>query len=113
MPGGTTLQRGNEVFDQMCYFAAVTFPTLATNASGTSTLAVAGTLVGDLISWNLQAPPLHLVCDNVYVSAAGTLTFQWGTDATGVTGATVAVLLSVCRYENISQGITSMPTQIV
>jgi hypothetical protein len=99
--------------DQMLYFATVTFPTLGANASATNTLAVPGVLAGDLISWNLQSPPAHLQIDNIYVSASGVLTISWGTDATGITGATVAVLLSVCRYENISLGITTLPNAIV
>ena len=113
MPGGSTLQRGNEIFDQMVYSSAVTFPTLAANASSTTAITVNGVAVGDLVSWNMQAPPAHLTIDNVYVSAANTLQVQWGTDATGVTGATVAVLWSFCRGENVSLGgLASLPNGI-
>lgn len=113
MPGGSTVQRGNEIFDQMLYFPTVTFPTLGANASATNTLSVPGTLVGDLLSWNIQSLPAHLQIDNMYVSAAGVITITWGTDATGISTSTCAVLLSVCRYENISLGITSLPNAIV
>src|SRR5581483_3568288 len=106
MPGGTRAQLGNELFAQAIYVASVTFPTLAANASSDNTLAVAGVLPGDLISWNLQAPPAHIVLDNAYCSAAGVLTMRWSTDGTGVTGATVAVLFEVTRPENASLGLT-------
>jgi hypothetical protein len=113
MPGGSTLQRGNEIFDQMVYTPAVTFPTLATNASSTTAVTIPNASVGDLVSWNMQAPPAHLTIDNVYISAANTAQVQWGTDATGITGATVAVLWSFCRGENVSlNGVASLPNGI-
>jgi len=113
MPGGTRYQQGNEITDQVLYLSAVTFPTLAANASNTSTQSVPGVQVGDLIGWNLQAPPAHLVLDNAYVSANGTITFLWGTDGTGVTGATVNILLSVCRPENANLGLSALPAAVV
>jgi hypothetical protein len=113
MPGGSTVQRGNEILDQMTYLATVTFPTLAANASATTAVTMSGAAVGDLISWNMQAPPAHLTIDNVYVSAVNTLQVQWGTDATGITGATVPVLWSACRAENVSLGgLASLPNGI-
>lgn len=113
MPGSTTIQRGNELLDMLVYSAAVAFPTLAANASSTTAVTVQGAAVGDLVSWNMQAPAAHLTIDNVYVSAPNTLQVQWGTDGTGVTGATVNVLWSFCRGENVSLGgIASLPNGV-
>ena len=112
MPGGTRSQLGNELFGQMTYQASVTFPTLAANASSDNTLSVPGVLPGDMISWNLQAPPSHIILDNAYVSAAGVVTFRWSTDGTGVTGSTVAILLEITRPENSSAGVTSLPSSL-
>lgn len=109
MPGGTRSQLGNELFAQTLYLSSVTFPTLAANASSDNTASVPGVLPGDLISWNLQAPPSHLVLDNIYVSAAGTITLRWSTDATGVTGSTVALILEVTRPENL---YTTLPSSL-
>jgi hypothetical protein len=112
MPGGTRTQLGNELFAQALYLPAVTFPTLATNASGTNTVTVKGVLSGDLISWNMQAPPAHLVLDNAYVSANDTITLLWSSDVTGITGATVAIIFEVTRPENASMGLAALPSSI-
>lgn len=112
MPGGTRAQLGNELFAQALYLAAVTFPTLATSASSTNTLTVPGVLVGDLLSWNMQAPPAHIFLENAYVSAPNVITFSWTTDATGISTGTVPLLLEVTRPENASLGLTSLPTQV-
>lgn len=113
MPGGTRYQQGNEILDQMLYSPTVTFPTLGANASSTTAITLNGVIPGDMIGWNMQAPPAHLVIDNVYVSAPNVLQVQWGTDGTGVTGATVAVLWTVCRGDNTNLGITSLPAALV
>jgi len=113
MPGGSNPCLGNELFEQMLYLPSIAFPTLSANASADNTATVNGVLPGDLISWNLQAPPSHLVLDNVYVSAANTLSFRWSTDATGVTGANVAILLAIARSQYSSQGVNVLPNQLV
>ena len=112
MPGGTRAQLGNELFAQTLYLPSVTFPTLAANASGTNTATVKGVLPGDLIGWNMQAPPAHLVLDNIYVSAADTISIVWSSDATGISTGSVAVLLEVTRPENGSLGITNLPSSL-
>jgi hypothetical protein len=112
MPGGTRSQLGNELFSQDLYLPAVTYPTLATNASGTNTAIVNGVLPGDSIGWNMQAPPAHLVLDNIYVSAANTLTILWSSDVTGISTGTVPLLLQVARPENASMGLASLPSSI-
>lgn len=112
MPGGTRAQLGNELFSQTVINTAVTFPTLAANASGTNTVTLKGVLVGDLVSWNMQNPPAHLILDNIFVSAPDTLTITWSSDATGIATSTVQVLFEVTRPENASLGITNLPTSI-
>ncbi len=112
MPTGTRPQIGNVIFDSICYWPNVTFPTLAANVSTANTYAVAGIQVGDLLSWNIISPPAHLQVDNMYVSAAGTVTILWGTDSTGITGATTNLLVEVMRPENGSLGLTALPQNV-
>jgi hypothetical protein len=111
MPG-TRQQLGNEQFGQIIYIPAVTYPTLAANASADNTVTVLGALPGDLVSWNIQAPPVHLVLSNVYVSAANTLTIRWGTDATGISTGTIGVLFELIRTENQSLGLSALPNSL-
>jgi hypothetical protein len=113
MPGSSDIARGNEVLNYMFYLPSVTFPTLAANASGTSTVTLQGVLPLDLIGWNLQAPPAHLVLDNIYVSSANTLTLLWSSDSTGISTATVAVLGSVERATNAPLGTAGLPGAVV
>src|ERR1700740_1345617 len=108
MPGSSDIARGNEALNVLTYTAAVTFPTLGANASATSTLTIPGVQSLDCIGWNMQSPPAHLVIDNIYVSAANTVTILWGTDATGISGATVAVLFSVERASNAVMGSAAL-----
>lgn len=112
MPGGTRAQLGNELFGQAVYLSAVTYPTLATNASGSNTTTLKGALPGDVVGWNMQAPPAHLVLDNVYVSAPDTLTILWSSDVTGISTGTVAIVFEVARPENASLGLSSLPSSI-
>lgn len=114
MPGKSVSAMGNELFDILMYLPTVTFPTLAANASSTTTVTVPGLLPLDFVSWNLQAPAAHLFVSNMYVSAANVLTIQWGTDATGVTGATVAIELEAIRADGANLGFAaSMPPALV
>ena len=113
MPGGTRYQQGNEIFAQVLYLPSVAFPTIGVGASASNTFTVPGVLPLDLISWNIQNPPAHLTIDNIYVSAANTLTILWGTDATGITGSTVAVLIDITRAENAGLGSSVLPAALV
>lgn len=113
MPGGTRACLGNEMFEQMLYAASVTYPTLAANASGSNTFTLKGVLPGDMVSWNMQNPPAHLVLDNIYVSAADTLTILWSSDGTGISTGTVAVIFAAARFENQSLGTGALPTQLL
>jgi hypothetical protein len=113
MPVGTRVQIGNEVFDQMLYLSAVPTPSLGASASATTTLTVNGVLPYDLVSWNLQNPPAHVVLDNIYVSAPNTLTIMWGTDGTGASPSTTNMILSVTRCENSAFGTSGFPSAIV
>lgn len=113
MPGSSDICYGNEKLDVLMYLPAVTFPTLGANASATSTTTIPGILPLDCVSWNMQGPPAHLVIDNIYVSAANTITILWGTDSTGITGATVALLLEVVRGTNSNLGSSALPSALV
>lgn len=113
MPGGTRAQLGNELFAQVLYLPTAAYPIVAANGTTTNTVAVAGVLPGDVVGWNMQAPPAHLVLDNAYVSAVGVITFLWSSDSAGITpGGTVALLLEVSRPENASLGLASLPGSI-
>lgn len=113
MPGKSMPAIGNELFDVVLYLPTVTFPTLAANASSDTTVSLPGVLPLDCISWNMQAPPLHLTIDNIYVSAKDVITIRWGTDATGVTGATVPVLFEVVRADGGNLGTQALPAAFV
>jgi hypothetical protein len=112
MPAGNRSCLGNELFEQLVYLPAVTYPTLAANASGSNTTTIAGVLPGDLVSFNMQSPPAHLVVDNVYISAANTVTILWSSDSTGISTGTVALLLGIARWENSSLGVTAIPSNL-
>src|SRR5215470_12653038 len=109
MPGGSTPSLGNELFEQLLYVPSVTFPTLGANASSSTNVTVKGVLPGDYVSANIQSPPAHLFIENISVSAADTLAIVWGTDGTGVTGATAAVIFAVARFQNQSLGLSAIP----
>jgi hypothetical protein len=113
MPGASDVQYGNEKFDILLYQSAVTYPTLAANANGTNTFTVPGVLSLDAMSYNMVAPPAHLFLDNIYVSAANTVTALWSTDATGISTGTVALIMTVTRATNANLGSSALPTAIV
>jgi len=113
MPGASDIAYGNEKMAMVAYLPSVTFPTLAANASSDTSVTLPGVLPLDSVGWNMQAPTAHLQIDNIYVSAANTLSIRWGTDGTGVTGATVAVLFTVERATNANLGTSALPNAIV
>ena len=115
MPGATRYQQGNEILDMVLLLPSVTFPTLAANASGTNTATVQGVQPYDLISWNMIPPPAHLTLDNAYCLAPNVITFEWGTDSTGIAGATVPLLIAVTRCENANAlpGGAAIPSQLL
>jgi hypothetical protein len=115
MPGGSTIQRGNEVFDQMIYLPTVTVPNLPLNSTVAQAITVPGVVMGDLISWNQQSVVAGISVENIYVSAINTLTFLWSNTTTGAINGTPAqpFVLSVCRGENVSLGgLASLPNGI-
>jgi hypothetical protein len=114
MPGKTMNAVGNELFDSTVLLQNVTFPTLAANASSDTSVTCVGVLPFDAISWNMQSPPAHLVIDNIYVSAKDTLSIRWGTDGTGVTGASnLSILLEVVRTDGGNLGASGIPGAFV
>lgn len=113
MLGGSLPQLGNELSETMAYLAAVTYPTLAANASGTNTLSNLGNVLpGDLVSWNLQGPPAHIFLENAYCSAAGVITLSWTTDSTGITTGSIGIVFAFTRAVNQSMGLTALPSQV-
>lgn len=115
MPGSSTLQRGNEIFEQMLYLPSVTVPNLAANATASQTFAVPNVAMGDLIGWNQQSVVAGISVENVYVSAAGVLTFLWSNTTVAAINGTAAqpFVISVTRGENVSlNGLTSLPNGI-
>jgi hypothetical protein len=114
MPGKSMPAIGNELFDSAILLQNVTFPTLGANASSDTTVTCVGVLPNDCISWNMQAPTAHLTIDNIYVSAANTLTVRWGTDGTGVTGASnLSILITVVRIDGGNLGAAGIPSAFV
>lgn len=98
MPG----QYGNNLYcnaegSSLIYNAALTYPSLTANTSGTNTATIAGLAIGDLVYIQMTAPPGHIFLENAYVSAANTVTISWTTDSTGVTGSTMPVTIFVLR----------------
>jgi hypothetical protein len=113
MPGKATYSTGNFLQEGAIYLSAVAFTTLGANASVTSTVTVPGVQPYDLLSWNLIAPPAHVQIDNAYVSAANTVVFTFGTDATGITGTNVAVLLGWARIDGANLGTGAIPSAVL
>ena len=113
MPGGSDVAYGNEKNVFMIYLPSVTFPTLTTSASSSTSVTLPGVLPLDAVGWNIQNPPAHLAIDNIYVSAPNTLSILWATDLTGVTGATCAILFTVERATNANLGASALPNAIV
>lgn len=114
MPGSSTLQRGNEIFEIMVYLAVVTVPSVPANGSISQTFPCPNAAIGDLISWNQQGVIAGISIDNVYVSAPGILSFYWTNTTAGILGSgTTPVVLSVARGENVSLGgLASLPNGI-
>ncbi len=110
MPGKSNVSLGNIGFESVAYQSAVTFPTLAANASNTNTVTITGVRANDAITCSMISPPAHLFLDNAYVSANDTITLTWSTDGTGITGATVAVLFNIVRVDGVNLGTSAFAT---
>lgn len=112
MPGASAVASGNELFDMMIYLPSVVVPNVGANATASQTVTVSGVVVGDLISWNQQGVIVGLSVDNVYVSAANTLSFYWS-NTTGSpinSSANQAFILSINRanivpYTTLPNGV--------
>ena len=114
MPGAATPALGNESNDLLLYLAAVTVPNVGANGSASQTVTVQGVLVGDLISWNQQGVIAGLACDNIYVSAANTLSFYW-TNTTGSpinSSAAQPFIIEVVRGQNSPFGTAGLPPSV-
>lgn len=115
MPGGSTVQRGNAIFEQQIAITITPPATITTAVITQQTYTVPGLNVGDLISFNQTTFASTLVSiPNMYVSAANTLTISFSTEGATVSGAAaISFLLGVLRPENYSlNGLTSLPNGI-
>lgn len=115
MPGGSTISRGNEIFAGMIYLPTVTVPNIAANATATQTFSVPNAAIGDLIGWNQLSTVTGISVENVYVSAAGVLTFLWSNTTIAAVNGTPGqpFLISWERGENVSLGgLASLPNGI-
>lgn len=115
MPGGSTAQRGNELFAQMLYLPLVTVPNLAASSTATQTFAVSGTQFGDLVSWNQLSTVAGISVENVFVSAAGVLTFLWSNTTIAAVNGTAPqpFMIEVTRSENaVDGGVITLPSAV-
>lgn len=116
MPGSSTVQRGNALFEQ-AYSLTITPPATITTAVITQqNVTIPGLNVGDLVSWNMTTFTSNLLSvTNMYVSAANTLTINWSTEGATVSGAAAqSFVIGILRPENASLGpIPSLLTGIV
>jgi len=112
MPGGSQISRGNELLDTILYLPSVAVPNVNANATATQTVTVPGVQVGDVISWNQIGTITGLSVDNVYVSAANTLSFYWSnTTGSNINGsANQAFLIELCRADIVPY--TSLPAAL-
>lgn len=115
MPGGSTVQRGNLIFEQAIQ-ATITPPaTITTGTQTETTTTIAGLAVGDIVDWNQTSFNNALISvTNMYVSAANTLRSRWTSEGATQSGSAAEVfLLEVARPENYSlSGLSSLPNSI-
>lgn len=112
MPGGTTVQRGNLQFETLIYLPAVTVPNINANTTQTQTVTVNGVAVGDFISWNQLSSVSGISVENIYVSAANTLTFLWSnTTTSNVTGTAAQPFLIIVSRSDIVP-YTALPSVV-
>ena len=119
MPGGSTAQRGNELFAQAMFITVTPPASVVTLTQTQGTVTVNGLLPGDIMSWNLTTVGTNynalLLIEGMYVSAPNTLIISWST-----TGATIAgagpqtLLMEATRPENIAiTGVAGLPSSLV
>jgi hypothetical protein len=119
MPGGSTAQRGNELFAQALYLT-ITPPVTVTTATQTQgTVIVPGVQVGDIITANLTTVGTNynalLSLNAAYVSAPNNVVVSWTTEGATVSSAgPQTVLMEVTRPENTAvSGVAGLPNAVV
>ena len=112
MPGASLIANGNQLFAMQLYLPSVAVPNVNANVTATQTVTVNGVQSGDLIGWNQIGTISGLAVDNVYVSAANTLTFYWSnTTTSNITGSVnQAFLITVERSAIV--GLANLPSAI-
>lgn len=115
MPGSSTIQRGNSIFEQAIQLTVTPPATVTTAVITPQTVTVPGLNVGDLVSWNMTSSTSTLLSvTNMFVSAVNTLTINWSTEGATISGAAAQTfILGVLRPENYSlNGLASLPNGI-
>jgi hypothetical protein len=115
MPGNSTVQRGNELFAQILYQSALAVPNLPASSTVLSTYTIAGAQIGDLISYNQLSYVSGVSADNMYVSAANTLSVYWTNNTASAINGTAAqpFIIEFTRPENMVEGgFAMLPTTI-
>lgn len=117
MPGSSTVLRGNNLFYQTLYIAAVAVPATVTLSTTTNnTLALPGVRIGDFVDWNQQSTVTGLSVSGMWVSAKDVITIQWtnATTANIVGTAAQPFLIQITRPENaVDGGIAILPKAII
>jgi hypothetical protein len=117
MPGSSTVLRGNNLFSQTLYIAAVAVPaTVAASTTTNNTLALSGVRIGDILDWNQQSTVAGLSVAAMYASAKDVVTIQWNNStATPISGtAAQPFLIQITRPENaVDGGIAILPKAII
>lgn len=113
MPGGSTVQRGNLIFELMLGVTITPPATITTATQTETTTTIPGLVIGDFVSWNQTSFVNPLVSvTNMRVLANNVLTSRWSTEGATQSGSGAETfLLEVGRFEN--QGVSALPTQIV
>ena len=115
MPGSSNVVRGNLQFSQVLYLPLVTVPNLAANVTATQTVTVNGVQVGDFVFVNQQSTVAGISVENVFVSAANTVTMLWSNTTIAAVNGTAPqpFLIKVERPENMTGGLVSLPSAVV
>jgi len=115
MPGSSTVMRGNSQFCMNLYIPLVTVPNLAANVTATQVVTVQGVVPGDVLVWNQQGTVAGISVENAFVSALNTVTFLWSNTTIAAVNGTPpqAFMIQVTRPENLTGGLSSLPSAIV
>ena len=112
MPGKYMIAAGNEIIDTVVYVPALSYPTISAGGIASATQTITGVQPLDCFSWTVLGLPAHLALENIYVSAANTITSTWSSDGSGIASGTVAALLEVVRVDGANLGLSVFPQSV-